>query len=63
MTTARDWAQVNTTKSEGSSAICRPRTWKCGSAAPACISGQPRLPSQESRVPTLPIFGFFRIYA
>jgi len=28
MTTATDWAQVNTTKSEGSSAICGPRTWK-----------------------------------
>jgi len=49
MTTATDWAQVNTTKSEGSSAICGPRSWKSmgekwksqltpgprGSAAPA----------------------------
>ena len=30
ITTATDWAQVNTTKSEGSSAICGPHTWKSG---------------------------------
>jgi len=36
MTTSTDWAQVNTTKSEGSSAIYGPRTWKWGSIGPLC---------------------------
>jgi len=53
-----DWAQVNTTKSEVSSAICGHRTWKSGGSIDPLDSVAPRvLPRCRSAMPSLTWIG------